>query len=166
MPPITALVHTHNDALRLGRTLEALLPCSEIFIVDHHSTDATRRIAMSYGARIVPVKDVPAESDADSSHYLALARHEWILCLQPGESITEGLQASLFEWSAFTLAALDGVAAFSLFAREQAGEHWLELPSPATRLIPRRWTRWHGLLPSDEPSAIALEGELLRFDFP
>jgi glycosyltransferase involved in cell wall biosynthesis len=53
MPPITALLHTTNDALRLGRALETLLPCAEIIIVDHHSADATRRIARDYGARIV-----------------------------------------------------------------------------------------------------------------
>jgi hypothetical protein len=161
MPPITALLHTENDSLRLGRTLEMLLPCSEILIVDHHSTDATRRVARAYGARIVA-----ADRDGAASHYLHLALHEWILCIQPGESITESLQASLFEWSAFTLAAFDAVAAFSLFAREQTGKRWLQLPSPETRLIPRNWTRWHGLLPRDEPSAIPLEGQLLRFDLP
>ena len=30
MPPITALLHTKNDSLGLGRALETLLPCSEI----------------------------------------------------------------------------------------------------------------------------------------
>ncbi len=166
MPPITALLHTANDALRLGRTLELLLPCSEIVIVDHNSIDATRRIAREYGARIVGSNIVASNTHPSANHYLDLARHDWILCIQPGESITENLQASLFEWSAFTLAAFDGVAAFSLFVREQTGEHWLELPAPETRLIPRTWTRWHGLLPSDEPSAIPLEGGLLRFDLP
>ena len=37
MPPFTALLHTHNDALRLGRALETLFAGSEILIVDHHS---------------------------------------------------------------------------------------------------------------------------------
>jgi hypothetical protein len=165
MPPITALLHTMNDAPRLGRALETLLPCAEILIVDHHSADATRRIALEYGARIV------SEGNHDTpSHYLALARYDWILCLNPGESITEALQASLFEWSA---PARPGVVvdvaddtAFSVFAREQTGEHWIELPVPETRLIPRTWNRWRGRLPAPEPSAIALEGELLRFAFP
>jgi hypothetical protein len=161
MPPITALLHTANDALRLGRTLEMLLPCSEILIVDHHSADATRRIARDYGARIVA-----ADSPASANHYLDLARHDWILCMQPGESITEGLQASLFEWSALpSHGSVSGVA-FSVFVRKQTGERWLELPVPETRLVPRTWTLWHGRLPTLEPSAIALEGELLRFALP
>jgi hypothetical protein len=165
MPPITALLHTTNDALRLGRTLETLLPCGEILIVDHHSADATRRIAREYGARVVA-----ANSYATVNHYLDLARCDWILCMEPGESITEGLQASLFEWRALpSHGAMGGVAdgpTFSVFVREQIGERWLELPAPETRLILRSWTRWHGRLPAPDPSAIVLEGELLRFAVP
>jgi hypothetical protein len=89
--------------------------------------------------------------------------------VDPGESITEGLQASLFEWSALPAHVVGGGArgpAFSVFVREQTGESWLELPAPETRLIRRSWTLWHGRLPAHEPSAIALEGELLRFALP
>ncbi len=161
MPPITALLHTANDALRLGRTLEMILPCSEIVVVDHHSTDATRRVAREYGGRIVL-----ADRDETANQYLDLARYDWIFCMQPGESITESLQASLFEWSALPSDGVAAGVAFSVFVREQTGEHWLELPAPETRLIPRGWTRWHGQLPAQESSAVALEGELLRFDLP
>jgi hypothetical protein len=162
MPPFTALLHTKNDGLRLGRALEMLVPCAEILIVDHDSLDATRRIAREYGARIVV-----ADRNANANHYLDLARLDWILCMQPGESITEGLQASLFEWSELPSRGVVGVgSAFSVFVREQTGESWLHSPSPETRLIPRSWTQWQGLLPAPEPSAIALEGELLRFALP
>jgi len=161
MPPITALLHTANDALRLGRTLEMILPCSEIVVVDHHSTDATRRVAREYGAR-----HITADRDETANRYLDLARYDWILCMRPGESITESLQASLFEWSALPGSTVAGGVAFSVFVREQTGEHWLELPAPETRLIPRSWPRWHGRLHGDEPSAVTLEGELLRFDLP
>ncbi len=98
--------------------------------------------------------------------YLDLARHDWILCMQPGESITEGLQATLFEWSALPRESVADGVAFSIFVREQTGGHWLELPAPEARLVPRSWTRWRGRLPAQESSAVALEGELLRFDLP
>lgn len=164
MPPITALLHTANDALRLGRALETLLPCAEILIVDHHSADATRRIARQYGARILV-----AEDEVPPQRYLNLAAFDWILCLQPSESITEGLQASLFEWSALpapSAVSHAGMLAFSVFVREETGENWLRLPVPQTRLIPRSWPLWHEGLPAHEPSAIALEGDLLRFAHP
>src|ERR1700693_3935070 len=128
MPPITALLHTANDALRLGRALETLLPCAEILIVDHHSADATRRIAREYGARIV-MADRPAPAD----HYLGLASHDWIFCIDPAESITESLQASLFEWSALPSHSLVGSAtgglAFSVFVRDRPANAGCTFPS-------------------------------------
>jgi hypothetical protein len=165
MPPITALLHTKNDALRLGRSLEMLLPCAEIVIVDHHSADATLRVAREYGARVVTADAHPA-----ANHYLDLARYDWILCLDPAESISEGLQASLFEWSVSTIqpdpSGAPNRSAFSVLVRQQTSEGWLQLPTPETRLIPRGWTRWEGFLPAREPSAVALQGELLRFASP
>jgi glycosyltransferase involved in cell wall biosynthesis len=165
MPQITALLHTANDALRLGRALATLLPCSEILIVDHHSSDATLRIARQYGARIVS-----ADCDTASADYLDLARHDWIFCMEAGESLTEGLQASLFEWSALpnynVAGGFAGGRAFAVPVREQIRKRWLDLPVRETRLVPRDWGRWRGRLPISEPSAIVLEGELLRFVLP
>ena len=165
MPQITALLHTANDAFRLGRALETLLPCAEILIVDHHSSDATLRIGREYGARIVA-----ADDQALAVNYLSLARCDWIFCMDPRESITEGLQASLFEWAALPTydvgGGVAGTHAFAVCVREQTRRTWLSLPVPETRLIPRSWTRWRGRWPASEPSAIALEGELMRFAVP
>jgi hypothetical protein len=165
MPPFTALLHTKNDALRLGRALETLVPCGEILVVDHHSADATGRIAREYGARLVA-----ADSQANPQRYLELARFDWIFCLDPGESITESLQASLFEWSALpghrVVSGFAGAPAFSVLVREQIGEGWLDCPAPETRLISRGWPLWRGRLPAHEPSAVALEGGLLRLAMP
>jgi glycosyltransferase involved in cell wall biosynthesis len=142
-----------------------LLPCAEILIVDHHSSDGTRRIARAYGARVVE-----ADSQAPVHRYLDLAGHDWIFCMEPAESINENLQASLFEWSALpthrVVSSAAGGSTFSVLVREQTGERWFDLPAPETRLVPRSWPRWQGYLPAHEPSAVALKGELLRFALP
>jgi hypothetical protein len=161
MPPITALLHTFNDELRLGRALETLLPCTEIVIVDHRSTDATRRIACEYGARVVLALSGTAEN-----HRLYVPRHNWILCLEPRESITEALQATLFEWSLLPADRVAGTAAFSLKVREQIADEWRDRPALETRLVPRDWTQWNGRLPAHHPSAVVLPGEVLRLAFP
>jgi len=161
MPPITALLHTSNDGRRLGRALETLLPCAEILIVDHHSTDDTLRIAREYGAHIFPV-----ESSLNANHGLELARCDWILCLDPAESLTEGLQATLFEWSALPAQRVSHEPAFAVLLRQQTGEDWAEEPARETRLVPRSWNLWQGRLPANRPHATLLEGELLRFAFP
>ena len=162
MVPITALVHAHNDALRIGRCLETLYPCDEIVIVDHGSDDGTLHVAREYGARIV-------KADAESFTIGDLwsteqNREQWILCLDPSESLTESLAASLFEWK--SEAAAESASAYSVFLREETAEGWLANPVAQTRLVPARWKRWEGRFPRNEDSALALEGELLRFVLP
>ena len=164
MPAFTALLHARNDALRLGRALETLLPCDEILVVLHSSQrgphDATTRIAREYGAKVVA-----DTTGLTPSQCLHLARHEWILCLEPRESLTEALAASLFEWKAKSEPPPEATA-FSVFLREETPTGWQLDPRPQTRLVPRHWSHWQGLVPAPEPSAIPLEGVLLRFTLP
>lgn len=152
MPPLTALIHTHNDELRLGRTLESLRPCDELLIFDHGSQDATAAVAREYGARVIPAPGAT----------LSQARHDWILCLLPTEALSEGLEASLFEWK---LAEHSDARGFSMAVREQARDQWLSHP-PSTRLVNRHAQPWSGALPPDDPQAQLLGGELLRFREP
>ena len=172
MASITALLHTENDALRLGRALETLYACDDILVVDHGSRDATVRIARDYGARVVA-----ASQGASAEDYLRAPAHsgrsrpsrgaEWILCLDPRESLTEKLAASLFEWKSesFHIHA-DEAPAFSVFLREETAQGWMQVPTAQTRLVPQSWNEWNGRFPVHDASALALEGELLRFVFP
>ena len=160
MPPITALLHAANDALRLGRALETLRACEEVLVVDHGSSDSTLRIARAYGAQILSPRD-----GAEPGHYLYSARSHWIFCLEAAESISEGLEATLYEWGAAKNVDANA-AAFAVSIREETSDGWQDLPTPQTRLVPRIWNRWNGRLPVAEPAAILLEGKLLRFAFP
>lgn len=155
---ITAVVHTHDDGLRLGRCLETLYPCDEILIVDHGSQDGTVRVAHEYAARVIAAKPEAAVEDL-----LRQARTEWIFCVDARESMSEALAASVYEWK------LDGarnIPAFSVFLREETEQGWIANPAAQTRLVPTNWKRWSGKLPVADPSAVALEGELLRFVLP
>jgi glycosyltransferase involved in cell wall biosynthesis len=161
MPSITALLHTENDGLRLGRALETLYACDDLLIVDHGSRDSTRRVAREYGARVVE-----ATAGFSSHEYLQFVRSEWILNLDPCESLTETLAASLFEWKLESLQTAGSVSAFSVFLREETARGWLEVSAAQTRLVPLSWRFWNGRFPVEQPSAHALEGEVLRFVFP
>ena len=160
MSPITAILHTKNDALRLGRALEMLLPCDEILVIDHDSQDATHRVAHHHGARIVSAASAPAD------RYLALAAYSWILCLQANESISDRLQTALYEWKMAGPGTLAETPAFSMLVREETVAGWVNHPAPETRLVPRHWDRWLGQMPANDPSAMMLDGELLRFALP
>jgi hypothetical protein len=159
MPLITAILHTCNDELRLGRALQTLLPCDQILIIDHGSTDASLRIAREYAASI---RVVTEEAPAD---LLRFVRYDWVLVLQPSESVSEPLEAALFDWKFSPPPDLDRIPAFSLAVREQTHEGWVALGA-STRLVPRTWNRWEGLLPANHRQAKVLTGELLRFRWP
>jgi glycosyltransferase involved in cell wall biosynthesis len=160
MPSITAILNTHNDAARLGRALETLQPCDEIMIVDHGSTDATLRVAREYAATLRT-----ASPDQSAAVHLASAQYDWALYLLPSESLTEALEASLFEWKLYKARDVAGIAACSALVREETGNGWAET-SASTRLVPKNWSHWNGNLPRDDQRSMLLQGDLLRFRLP
>lgn len=160
MPPISAILHTRNDADRLGRALATLHPCDEIVVVDHGSTDATLRVAREFAAviRISGAHEPPAS-------HLASLRYDWALCLLPSESLSEGLEASLFEWKLYEAHDVAATPACSAFVREETQNGWAET-APSTRLIPKGWNQWDGHLPRHDRRSLLLQGDLLRFRVP
>jgi glycosyltransferase involved in cell wall biosynthesis len=172
MPKIVALLHTENDSLRVGRCLETLYPCDEIIVVDHGSRDATVQVAHEYAAYVI---DAMAGATADDyiraanlvlPASLRIASPTWVLCLDPRESVSESLAASLYEWKIRPEPAHGNAPAVSVFLREETEQGWIRNPAAQTRLVPPDWLHWQGWFPVAEPSAIALDGELLRFIFP
>ena len=92
--PITALVVSRNEAPLLRRCLPSIAFCEEIIVVDLESDDDTREVAAAHGARLIPHELVPigewARVDA-----APLARHDWLLFLDPDEEVTAGLVAEI-----------------------------------------------------------------------
>jgi glycosyltransferase involved in cell wall biosynthesis len=159
MPTITALLHTQNDGLRLGRCLEMLYACDDIVIIDHHSHDDTLRVAREYGARVLT-------SDAPLPIPIPLAiKTGWIFCVDPRESFSESLSTSLLECKSGSI-PMNAGGTFSVLLREETAEGWRVHPAAQTRLVPANWKRWQGPFPVHDDSSQVLQGELLRFSFP
>lgn len=158
MPKITALLHTHNDALRLGRTLDSLRPCDEVLIIDDCSEDDTVRIAHDNGAHVKT--SIPGVTQGA---YAMDAGNDWIFCVLPNEALSEELEASLLEWK--NQDHPETLACCKIRLREQNGSDWKEL-DPEVRLINRKLMNWVGELPPAQHCDITLSGELLRFQHP
>jgi glycosyltransferase involved in cell wall biosynthesis len=158
MLKITALLHTHNDALRLGRALDSLRPCDEVLVIDDSSEDDTVRIAHENGAHLKTA--IPGVTQGA---YAMDASHDWILCLLPTEALSEELEASILEWK--NREQPETLACCKIGVREQNGEGWKEL-GPEVRLINRKLMNWVGELPPAEHCDITLSGDLLRFQHP
>jgi hypothetical protein len=151
---ITGLIHTLNHGRHLGRALDSLRVCDEVIVVDHGSTDDTASVAREHGARVLR-----ASAEAHRGTYTQQARHDWVLCLLPEESLAETLEASLLEWR--LAAREEGVTAFNAGLREQHGGGWRLLPAE-TRLVNRKQIRWSGVLPEPQFQAETLQGYILR----
>jgi glycosyltransferase involved in cell wall biosynthesis len=160
MPPITAILQTRNDALRLGRALESLRACDEVLVLDLGSTDHTLRVAREYGATVRTLSRSQPEDQA-----ILTARHPWLLILRPSEAISEGLEATLYEWKLRAEEDVAQIPSCSVVLRKESGTGWSE-GVPSTRLIPKSWTHWDDDLPCYDPRSLPLPGELLRFDKP
>jgi glycosyltransferase involved in cell wall biosynthesis len=157
MPKITALIHTHNDGLRLGRALDSLRSCDQVIVVDHGSTDNTEKVARDHGAEFK--EGIPG---VDHGAYSVDAEHDWVFCLRPNESVSESLEAALFEWKS---KEHENSGAFNVGLREESEGGWRNL-APESRLVNRKSINWTGDLPPTATVHEVLGGELLRFQHP
>ena len=158
MPKITALLHTHNNALQLGRALDSLRPCDEVLVIDDESEDETEKVAREHGANFK--KAIPGVTPGA---YAMDAVHEWILCLRPNESLSDDLEAALFEWK-------EGEVDPNIFCigvpiRRENGTGWHKHP-PEVRLVNRSRMNWVGEMPPEQVCTTILDGDLLSFHQP
>jgi len=159
---ISALLHTKDDAQRIGRALDSLRPCDEVLVIDHDSEDETAKIARDHGAKVQ--KAVPGVEDGA---YAMDAAHDWVLCILPCEALSEGLEASLLSWKH----QFDGkeeveqppkVPALAFHVRRETGRGWEAAPAQ-TRLVNRQVINWTSGLPPETNGSIVLPGDLLHF---
>ena len=155
---ITAILHTHNDALRIARAVESLRPCDEVLVIDHASSDETCATARRFGARVIKAQ---TESFA-TEIYLQKAEHDWIFCMHPTESVPEGLEASLLEWK---LGGHPVLGTFEVAIHEEAVGGWVIRPAE-TRLVHRKHANWDGSKPLTGTLHSTLEGHLTRLRLP
>ena len=94
--PLSVAIITYNEEDIIGRTLESVKDiASEIVVVDSHSTDRTREIAESYGAKVY-VEDWKGYAGQKNSA-LEKCAQEWVLFLDADEVVSEELRNNIRE---------------------------------------------------------------------
>jgi glycosyltransferase involved in cell wall biosynthesis len=77
-----------NEERNLPRCLDSIQGLtSDLIIVDTGSTDATRDIAASYGADVIPFDFTTVDFAAARNHAISRARGQWILVLDADEAL-------------------------------------------------------------------------------
>ncbi|OHC62806.1 MAG: benzoate transporter [Rhodocyclales bacterium RIFCSPLOWO2_02_FULL_63_24] len=91
--PVSAVLITKNAAAQLDACLASLAFCDEILVVDSGSEDATLEIAGRHGARVV--QSHWRGFGAQKQFAVERARHDWVLCIDADERVSERLQESI-----------------------------------------------------------------------
>src|SRR6185369_6676972 len=93
--PITVAIIAHNAASQIGPCLASVAFADEVLVVDSGSTDDTVEVARRHGARVESKEWLGF--GRQKQHAVSLARHDWVLCLDSDERVTEGLERSIRE---------------------------------------------------------------------
>ncbi len=91
--PVTVAIIAFNAASQLGPCLESVAFADEIVVVDSGSTDDTAAIAAAHGARVEQREW--HGFGRQKQHAVAIARHDWVLCLDVDERVTPELAKSI-----------------------------------------------------------------------
>jgi glycosyltransferase involved in cell wall biosynthesis len=140
---LSACIITYNEADRIEACLRSLSFCDELLVVDSHSSDATRALAATLGARVIE-RDWPGYR-SQKQFAVDSARHDWVLCLDADERLTEQLRDEIQQLRA---AGFPGAAGWSVpritdyFGRFL--RHGNAYPDRLVRLFDRRCGGWSG----------------------
>ena len=93
--PLTVAIIALNAAGQIGPCLASVDFADEILVVDSGSTDETGEIARRAGAR-VEFKEWLGFG-RQKQHAVSIAKHDWVLCLDVDERVTERLARSVRE---------------------------------------------------------------------
>lgn len=137
--PLSAVLITRNAASQLAECLASVAFCDEIIVVDSGSEDATAAIADGYGARVIqsdwrgfgPQKQFAVEQ----------ASHDWVLCIDADERVSERLRESILAVLPAPTAAAYRFARCNRFMGRYL-KHGEGYPDWSLRLFDRRSARW------------------------
>jgi glycosyltransferase involved in cell wall biosynthesis len=90
---LSVAIITLNEEANLARTLASVSWAAEIVVVDSGSSDATRSIAHSYGARFIT--ELWRGFAAQKNYALSLCTSDWVLSLDADETVSPELAASI-----------------------------------------------------------------------
>ena len=93
--PLSVVIIALNAASQIEASLKSATFADEIVVVDSGSQDDTREIALKYGARVLHQDWLGF--GRQKRFAVEQASHDWVLCLDADERISDSLRASIVE---------------------------------------------------------------------
>lgn len=138
--PVSAVIITHNEAARIADCLAAVAFCDEIVVVDSGSTDGTQRICAERGTRVV--EQTWLGFGAQKRFAVAQASHDWVLCIDADEIVSDLLRSNIEH----ALANGGEAGGYEIPRRNRFMGRWLQYgegyPDWCLRLFDRRVANW------------------------
>ena len=137
--PLSVAIITRNAAAQLKACIESVSFADEILVVDSGSSDGTLDLARGQGANVIH-KDWLGFG-AQRQFAVSAAAHDWVLCLDADERVTDELREAI-------VAELRAprARAYALARRNRFLDRWLRhgegYPDWCVRLFDRREARW------------------------
>jgi glycosyltransferase involved in cell wall biosynthesis len=168
MTKLSVVIITLNEERNIGRCLQSVKDIAdEMLVVDSFSTDRTREICESFGAKFIAVKW--KGYSGQKNHGNRLAAHDWILSVDADEALSDELRSAIVEWKK------SPVPAFARFNRltNYCGK-WIRYcgwyPDQKLRIFNRKLALWEGevheKLHYDRNIAVThLKGDLLHYSY-
>ena len=141
--PLSAVLITRNAAEQLEACLASLAFAQEIVVVDSGSEDGTVEIARRHGARVI--EHGWRGFGRQKQFAVNQAQHDWVLCVDADERVSEPLAASIAQALAAPKAPVYRMARCNRFLGRWL-RHGEGYPDWSPRLFDRRAARW-----SDDP---------------
>lgn len=137
--PLSVVIITLNAASQIEACLESAAFADDILLVDCGSHDDTREIALKYGARVVHQDWLGYGRQKQFAVEQAI--HDWVLCLDADERVSERLRASIE-----TALQAPGFQAYCMPRCNRFMGRWLRhgegYPDLSLRLFDRRFAGW------------------------
>lgn len=139
---ISATIITYNEERNIARVIESLRCCDEIVVLDSGSNDRTVELAAKLGAHVI---EASWHGYAAQKNIAAgFAKHDWILSLDADESLSEALEAEIWQIKK-NGPAFDG---YTMPRMAQYLGRWILhcgwYPDRKVRLFDRRKAKWVG----------------------
>jgi glycosyltransferase involved in cell wall biosynthesis len=161
--PLSVVIIALNAASQIEACLQSAAFAEEIVVVDSGSRDETREIALKYGARVVQQDWLGFGRQKQFA--VERAGHDWVLCLDADERVSEALRASIGK-----VLAAPQFHAYRMPRCNRFMGRWLRhgegYPDWSLRLFDRRYARWSEDAVHEKVIAVVpvgnLQGDLLH----
>jgi glycosyltransferase involved in cell wall biosynthesis len=187
MQKLSVVIIAFNEEHNIGRCIDSVAGiANEVLVVDSGSTDTTKAICESKGARVIYHA---FEGHIEQKNYAASqAANDWVLSLDADEALSEELRKSILDWKANSSPPAKGeypdtkssggggTLAYSMNRLTNYCGHWVRhggwYPDTKLRLFNRTYGAWGGTNPHDKYELTDknapvgfLKGDILHYSY-